>query len=645
MPADAVRNPGAVGSGDAAADAQRARDSASTLPETRAGDGIVLGVAVVDFNHLVGPQVEYTCPPELRENEQLCAQLPFLALPDGSHLSEEDFCYFHVACASLCPATIFGISCNRQITSDELINKGAEVTRGTVQKAVVVLATQPIFGPLREKLGMVTRAFFAQRDLKNVALLEEFYATLEYGLRHVAPGSPADDAGALYMGTSLRHLVYLWRFKTLVLLKLILLQRKVMFSGYPVERLCALQYNLVSLIPDLLPHLDDAASPELATLSEGRTRAESLRMSDRPSLLAFMGMPLPLFGKNAVFQPCCPLQQMDLLGADSWVIGTTNSMFKQQRKYAIDAFVDVEQLQVQMTEPQLAAAVALTPADRRWMGELITVVQETWSNADPAQPVMMQYEGSDDYLRARFEEYVFGFLATAKAQALGAGARVAESAIQFGPEALSLFRAAPVFRQWHALTDETLCDLIGHAHPCQDKVSAVSDAALRLSEGLHDLRLDENLAPTREAIGAAFHAGSQGLSRVAHTWRSDLARITSSSSWGSPKGARSPVQSADISTEAAAPSPPATPPIEPPPQHGAPRKRDSAGAFTTLQATGAHGYAALGSFISSRQKAWTMRGRGDREQEAARTANSAPDYTDRVRNVWSSRNATVLRAT
>lgn len=55
--------------------------------------------------------------------------------------SEEDFCYFHMLCKSLHPTTIFGISCNRQISSKDLINKGAQVTRSMVQKAIVILAT------------------------------------------------------------------------------------------------------------------------------------------------------------------------------------------------------------------------------------------------------------------------------------------------------------------------------------------------------------------------------------------------------------------------------------------------------------------------------------------------------------------------
>jgi hypothetical protein len=48
--------------------------------------------------------------------------------------------------------------------SSELVNRPADVTRSTVQKAVVVIADSPqFFGQLREKLSMVTGAWFAQK--------------------------------------------------------------------------------------------------------------------------------------------------------------------------------------------------------------------------------------------------------------------------------------------------------------------------------------------------------------------------------------------------------------------------------------------------------------------------------------------------
>ena len=144
----------------------------------------------------MGPNVEFMFPNELNENAQLKDGLPFLALPDGAHAvrlsflsthkaslcgklmfrgernvqRDEDYTYFHLHLPNLLSTTspspsssstspltsttandsvtrelnetVFGISCNRQINSTELLNKGAEITRSTVQKAIVILASK-----------------------------------------------------------------------------------------------------------------------------------------------------------------------------------------------------------------------------------------------------------------------------------------------------------------------------------------------------------------------------------------------------------------------------------------------------------------------------------------------------------------------
>jgi hypothetical protein len=54
--------------------------------------------------------------------------------------------------------------------SSELVYRPADVTRSTIQKALVVLARKPVFGPIREKLGVVTRAYFLQRNFEVRAL-------------------------------------------------------------------------------------------------------------------------------------------------------------------------------------------------------------------------------------------------------------------------------------------------------------------------------------------------------------------------------------------------------------------------------------------------------------------------------------------
>lgn len=45
-------------------------------------------------------------------------------------------------------------------------------------------------------------------------------------------------------------------------------------------------------------------------------------------------------------------------------------------------------------------------------------------------------------------------------------------------------------------------------------MNAVSDIGLRLAEGIHDLKIEQNLAPTREALSSALNAGSSTFFRA-----------------------------------------------------------------------------------------------------------------------------------
>lgn len=179
----------------------------------------------------------------------------------------------------------------------------------------------------------------------------------------------------------------------------------------------------MSLIPGLLLSLSDCSSPSLDyTATHKLSVAEDVKTSDRRSLLRFCGCPLRLFGEGAFFQPYLPLQQIDLLKAPSWLVGTTNLIFRQQKEYKPDVVVDLEHCtldfaathqppeSVQGTaphaanaEPSLAQIVSLTPADRKWMDELVSVVTESYNPEDPARPTTMRFEGSEDWLRAKFE--------------------------------------------------------------------------------------------------------------------------------------------------------------------------------------------------------------------------------------------------
>jgi hypothetical protein len=150
------------------------------------------------------------------------------------HRSTEDFSYFTLlrpAKSNVPARSLFGISCTRQMDASALVNRPADVTRSTVQKAVVVIADSPqFFGVLRERLSVVTNAWFGQRDFSDVEILKRFQESLkaEYDRGKLGGGDEDRDQ---YLGMSLRQLVREFRWQTLVLFKCCLLQPKVSLTN------------------------------------------------------------------------------------------------------------------------------------------------------------------------------------------------------------------------------------------------------------------------------------------------------------------------------------------------------------------------------------------------------------------------------
>jgi hypothetical protein len=53
-------------------------------------------------------------------------------------------------------------------------------------------------------------------------------------------------------------------------------------------------------------------------------------------------------------------------------------------------------------DPKLERSAALTPADRKWMDDILTDVNESWTAEGNGSPTgMQQFKGSDDYLRSK----------------------------------------------------------------------------------------------------------------------------------------------------------------------------------------------------------------------------------------------------
>ncbi|SAM04076.1 hypothetical protein [Absidia glauca] len=494
----------------------------------------IAAVLVVGFHHAYGPIVEFCHPPlpQQQHTNQTCLEkldlpedwnfLPFLALPDGAHQKDEDFAYFHLPPVpgwAVAETTLFGISCNRQIP------------------------TKPIFGPLRQKLAMITAAWFNQKDFTQLGIIYNLYNNLTSTFC-----GPIDDS-TLYMGTSLRELLHKFKSKTLVLLKLLLLEKRILFYGYPVERLCTFEYSLISLIPGLLRSLQDSGAPELDISDNDlrQTEAKELENGNKASLLRYMGLPLRVFEKGSFFQPYLPLQQIDMLKSSttkSYVAGTTNSIFFHHKSdIDIDVLVNVETGTFEFYDQKLQSIVNLTLADRRWMENIVKVVYDTWDTNDPSRPMQNTYLGSDDYLRARFEEYVLSLLSSTKhaqdtnvlsliqggaASSTGSNAMMTDDqatsedvmldddkernyVVDYGIKWWLVWRETTNFKLWNQYTDHEIYEIVEPGHPGMGHIS-ILDIQNTLSNRFRDLQLRNNLGPLGKTLSKAMSGGAKAVS-------------------------------------------------------------------------------------------------------------------------------------
>jgi hypothetical protein len=204
----------------------------------------ILHVVVVGFHHSKGCTIEYSYPPLQSPSDDIEANLPSLAMPDGSHnTANGDTVYF------LLPAlednrAVFGVACYRQIATDSLLSKDEGVTRSYVQKSVCVLSKIPLYGVLTAKLELITQAYFNEKDFSKVEVLQKMYESLceifDYS---------SLESSSLYMGIPLSSLFNAFGHRTLELFKIVLLERRVVFEIHPTSLLGDIIIGLVSLFP------------------------------------------------------------------------------------------------------------------------------------------------------------------------------------------------------------------------------------------------------------------------------------------------------------------------------------------------------------------------------------------------------------
>ena len=498
-------------------------------------DGIlemIFAVCLVDFHHAHGPEVLWWRSNYIKDwtpDQNLFRHLPFQALPDGSHLFTETFSNFNLVYdfrsgTSLDDKsdndtfqgnpnhieTLFGCSCVRQIKTADMsqdeVARNKDITRSIVQKAVVVITRkQPIFTKIKEKLSIITQTYFEQNDFNDYVLLGSLFENLNRTFKLRDDALPVsikrpqsldisedllreqryEEQEEYFVNLKLRGILFLFKNDMLVILKALLLEKKVMvYSNNDLELLTQFQNNLIALIPNLLGNLDLCGSP-LCDYTEKHSplqKPTSLKTNDRMSMLRFFGLPLHIFStKGSFWNPYLPLQQIDELSAESFMVGCSNLMIaKKLMKYQIDLLVNLDDSTVLFPTGK-GEDLKLSQMDKKFMSVLLSTTQ----NEDA-------YVGSDDYIRYQFEDYVRSLLATTKyyqyVEKFKNQPPGFDSAVDMNPENLKSFGSAFVERWsttknyeiWNAQCD----DLIFNFHPPVHTAARLSSGVSGYLSGL-----------------------------------------------------------------------------------------------------------------------------------------------------------------
>lgn len=484
---------------------------------------VILHIIVVGFHHQRGSEVEFLFPPIGNSQSTTLPSewkfLPFLALPDGAHNCEQDTTLFHLPSITTSvskhnsQSTVFGISCYKQIDSKDLKIKKDDVTRSTVQKSVCILSHLPLYGYLKEKLLVATRVYFDEKDFSRTGILEELYKNLNMSL------SPSVmEESLLFVGLSVVDLVRKFRHRVLVLFKLLLLQKKVIFHGFPVGSLCSQLLALASLLPKMIESgLVYAASKENEL---NKSENDFLRVQECEDLAVdIFGLPLAIFTKNSIFHPYLSLQQMQLLKSPhvrSFVVGASNFLYRRQKGLS-EVLVDLESGAVEIHDPELNEQLSLSMADLRFADYLIHHVNDYVERGEQEAG----WNGSDEWIRAQFKMYLMSLLSTIQHTD-------GEGMANYNEQFVEAWKQTTNYQVWRGKEHAGIDDV--HAgHPFQGQMG-LSDIKIRLSNVMQDVatksergrRIGQAVADTGKAVGGVINSARSFVT----SWLSELTQST-----------------------------------------------------------------------------------------------------------------------
>ncbi|CAI8508115.1 unnamed protein product [Pichia kudriavzevii] len=354
--------------------------------------------------------------------------------------------------------TLFGCACIRQIESKKLNNE-EDIKRSIVQKSVLLITRAPLPIQMKEQLSIVTQAWFEQFNFKDIEILTSFYDTLDatynlngYIIEHDEDeklhleGKKVIKESDFYMGLNFQACVEKLRRNLLLIFKaLITGEKRILIFSKQLNDLSNIQYCLIGLVTNLLLNLGDCGFPFLdSTLFREIKKCQSMKSSDRCSVMNFLGLPLNIFGLNNFFQPYMTLQQLEEIyncNVKSFLIGTSNDIVLENKRELFDIVVYLDEREngifgsggckIEIFDNELKEC-GLTWDDKKFIDFIVESViarkngedlntREGDDDAFNGKTVNAntsiengEYKGGNEFIRSQFEDYLIGLLSCIK---------------------------------------------------------------------------------------------------------------------------------------------------------------------------------------------------------------------------------------
>ena len=380
--------------------------------KTKLESNPIFFIAVVSFHHKKGSIVEFTFPSqnEILSSEEsmtylkslsddipqktldnILYQLTYLCLPDGSHSIDKDSQFFLIQNFN---TPLYGISCYEQLQVTQAMKEDdQENTRECVQKAMCIVSKIPLFGQMVSKLSVTMSAFFNQDSLKDKKIIQELYTNYEMNT------FTSIKVNEILASFSLDNLFVVAKEKIFELLKMIMLEKRILIYSHVSNKVCSFIFSLISLLP----------GNSFFNLNYGDDIINYNKCFEK------FGLPLKCFTNKSKFYSLLSLYDIEAIEqCKSFLVGTTNQIFLNYPKLKFDCVVNIDEGKIYyVDEKKINHAVFKNSKIEKAMYKYISKNCKDLSpepNSTNENTNYSNFTESEDLIRNAFKNYITNFL-------------------------------------------------------------------------------------------------------------------------------------------------------------------------------------------------------------------------------------------